>query len=365
MMAPLIEAHRGDSANAPENTLAAFERAVSLGVEWIELDVHPAKDGTLMVIHDDTVDRTTDGSGAVRGLTVDELRCLDAGAKFSPAFKGERIPQLVEVLEMVAPGAVRLNVEIKSSPRGLDVPLAVAKLFRRFGKQRDYVVSSFDLRALLDVRAIAPEIALALIGDGPEILAHAGCHRLPWIHGSHATVTREIVLGAHSLAISVNVWTVDDPGTLPFWKSVGADKVCTNCPALLLDGRRQIPATDPGSGCRTAGFIAGGKVLFVCGRNRRRSPTAEQIFKDDPRMCVRSAGTSESSKRRITEKDLAWADLVLVMEPKYAARIRSLFDPDSVPPMRSLDIPDDYEYMDPELVELLKAAVEHELSQTP
>ena len=351
-MTPLIEAHRGDSSNAPENTLAAFERAVRLGVEWIELDVHPAQDGTLMVIHDDTVDRTTDGSGAVCGLSVDELRCLDAGAKFSRAFTGEKIPRLIDVLDMLAPVATRLNVEIKSSPPGLDAPLSMATLLRRFGKQRDYVVSSFDLRALLDVRAIAPELALALIGDGPEILMQAGRHHLPWIHGSHTTVTREIVAQAHSQAISVNVWTVDDLRTLPFWKSVGVDKVCTNRPALMLGGRRQIPA-------------AGEKVLFVCGRNRRRSPTAEQIFKDDPRMCVRSAGTSESSKRRITEKDLSWADLVLVMEPKYAARIRSLFNPESLPPIRSLDIPDDYDYMDAELIELLKAAVEHELSHTP
>ena len=107
------------------------------------------------------------------------------------------------------------------------------------------------------------------------------------------------------------------------------------------------------------------KVLFVCGRNQRRSPTAERIFKDDLRMSVRSAGVSESSKRRIKENDLFWADLVLVMEPKYAARIRFQFPGESIPPMRSLDIPDDYEFMDDELVELLKTAVEHELSKTP
>jgi predicted protein tyrosine phosphatase len=86
------------------------------------------------------------------------------------------------------------------------------------------------------------------------------------------------------------------------------------------------------------------------------------MFRDDPKMSVRSAGTSDSSKRKITENDLAWADLILVMEPKYAARIRSLFP--TVPPMRSLDIPDDYEYMDPELTELLETAVDHELAET-
>jgi len=106
------------------------------------------------------------------------------------------------------------------------------------------------------------------------------------------------------------------------------------------------------------------KILFVCGRNQRRSPTAERLFRDDPRLSVRSAGVSESSKRRIKENDLFWADLVLVMEPKYAARIRFQFPAESVPPIRSLDIPDDYENMDAELIELLKTAVEHELTQT-
>jgi len=105
------------------------------------------------------------------------------------------------------------------------------------------------------------------------------------------------------------------------------------------------------------------KVLFVCGRNQRRSPTAERIFKDDPRMSVRSAGVSDSSKRRIKENDLHWADLVLVMERKYAARIRFQFPAESIPPMRSLDIPDDYEFMDDELIELLKTAVEHEVAE--
>ena len=85
----VIEAHRGDSANAPENTLSAFERALRLGVPWIELDVHPAADGTLMVIHDPTVDRTTSGSGGVCDMTAGELLRLDAGSWFAPAFAGE------------------------------------------------------------------------------------------------------------------------------------------------------------------------------------------------------------------------------------------------------------------------------------
>jgi len=229
----LLEAHRGDSGNAPENTLAAFDRALEMGVPWIELDVHPAQDGTLMVIHDDTVDRTTHGTGAVRDLSVAQLATLDAGSKFSPAFAGERIPRLVDVLERVAPTTTRLNVEIKSSPRGADVPRAVVDLLRRYGKENDYMVSSFNLRCLLDVRAIAPEIALAPIGAMPEILAWAEIHQFPWVHAHHVTVTRETVQRAHEQGRRVNVWTVDDPARFPFLRELGIDKICTNRPALM------------------------------------------------------------------------------------------------------------------------------------
>lgn len=101
------------------------------------------------------------------------------------------------------------------------------------------------------------------------------------------------------------------------------------------------------------------RILFVCGKNLRRSPTAAAIFRNHPGLEVRSAGVSEKSRHRITEADLRWADLVLVMERKHAARIRESFGTmNPLPPIRSLDIPDDYEFMDPELVELLRGALE-------
>ncbi len=121
---PAIEAHRGDSSNAPENTLAAFKAAIDLRAPWIELDVHPTRDGALVVIHDDTVERTTGAAGAVCDLGLAEIQKLDAGSWFSPRFAGERIPQLAEVFELVAPSATRLNIEIKAAPKGLSVTRA-------------------------------------------------------------------------------------------------------------------------------------------------------------------------------------------------------------------------------------------------
>lgn len=230
----IIEAHRGDSSNAPENTMAAFQRALELGAPSIELDVHPAIDGTLMVIHDDTVDRTTNGSGAVCGMTVEQLLNLDAGIKFAPKFAGEKIPVLENVFKLLEFNKTQLNIEIKASPPGMNVPVALVNLLRRFGKQRRYVVSSFDQHALLEVRAIAPEITLALIGNGPEILPPAQVHCFPWIHGYFPTVDEQLIVRAHAGGIRVNIWTMDDPARLAYWRGMNVDKICTNCPAKML-----------------------------------------------------------------------------------------------------------------------------------
>ena len=103
-------------------------------------------------------------------------------------------------------------------------------------------------------------------------------------------------------------------------------------------------------------------VLFVCGKNKRRSPTAERIFKNDPRMSVRAAGTGETSRRRLVASDLLWANVIFVMQRKYISRIKSMFKHhEFIIPIISLEITDDYKFMDPELISLLHESVEHEL----
>jgi len=150
-----------------------------------------------MVIHDDTVDRTTDGSGSVSDFTVEQLLFLDAGAKGSPEFKGERIPRFAEVLQLAANTSTLLNIEIKASPLGSGVSQAVVELLRQFGKQGEYLVSSFELEALLDVRSHCSEVTLALLGESADILPVAERHHIPWIHAEHTTVSRETIALAH------------------------------------------------------------------------------------------------------------------------------------------------------------------------
>src|SRR5438067_170423 len=111
---PILIAHRGGALEVPENTLAAFRYAISIGMSWVELDVQMSSDGALVVIHDETVDRTTDGTGAVGSLTFEELRRLDAGSWFGQQYEGEVIPMLREVLDLCIPNSVGLVIELKS-----------------------------------------------------------------------------------------------------------------------------------------------------------------------------------------------------------------------------------------------------------
>ena len=235
---PTIEAHRGDSANAPENTLAAFRRAIRLGASWIELDVHASRDGEIVVMHDANVERTTDGSGVLSDLPLAEIRALDAGAWFNPAFAGECVPLLHEVAALVRGTATRLNVEIKAGA-GARVPeqQLVSILCATPGSSR-HLVSSFSLEALLRVRAAASHMQLALIGRGSEILAAAVEHGLPWIHAHYRTVSLDLVAAAHAAGIRVNIWTLDKPELCAHYTRLGVDKICSNCPSRLLAATR-------------------------------------------------------------------------------------------------------------------------------
>lgn len=210
--------------------MTAFRQAAELGARWIELDVHATRDGVPVVIHDSRLGRTTNGSGPVCELAWEEITRLDAGGWRAPAFVGEPVPRFEDVARWAADAGVSLNTEIKARPCAEPVAL----ILRKLGKEREWVVSSFDLDTLLDVRACTPEIALALIGNGPDCLCAALEHGLPWIHCQFRTATPDVVARAHAAGIRVHVWTMDDPALYAHWARRGVDKVCTNRPGPML-----------------------------------------------------------------------------------------------------------------------------------
>lgn len=235
---PLVVAHRGDRRRRPENTLAAFDAAAAAGADMVELDVTVSRDGHLVVIHDDTLERTTDGRGPVCTRTLAELRRLDAGNRFDPRFAGERIPTLEEVLR-AASGRMAVNVEIKATtargpvdPRIVD---AVVALVRRLGAAGAVLVSSFDPALLARARRLAPEIARAVLveppADPPAALDR--CRRLDAaaLHPERSLVTADLVAASHADDRRVLPWTVDDPEEIRRLLGIGVDGVITDDPA--------------------------------------------------------------------------------------------------------------------------------------
>jgi len=232
-------AHRGASHDAPENTLAAFRLALEMGADGFELDVMLSADGHLVVIHDDTVDRTTDGSGPVRQKTLAALKALDAGARFGARFAGERIPTLQEALDLVARSRAFVNVEIKTeSLRGDGLEEKLVALIHRYGLGERLLISSFNPFALWRMRRLAPDLPLALLYAEDQcvylrdrwfaFLSHPAA-----LNPSFRMATQEHVRWAKSKGYRLYVWTVDEESEMRRLIALGVDGIITNKPDLL------------------------------------------------------------------------------------------------------------------------------------
>jgi glycerophosphoryl diester phosphodiesterase len=232
-MAFEVIAHRGASGTRPENTLVAFRRAVELGAHMIELDVQCTRDGAVVVIHDDTLDRTSDGVGPVRNQTLAELAALDAGRWFDPAYAGERIPTLDAVLRAVP---IAVNVELK--PTGDDgLERRTLEVVEAAGAMQRVVFSSFAAESLVRLRALSPSAELAVLWDHTAI---AGALRVAdgvAARALHIRTSRSAASGiaaGHAAGLAVRVWTVNTREVLAPLEAAGVDAVFTDYPERFL-----------------------------------------------------------------------------------------------------------------------------------
>lgn len=230
--APLVIAHRGSSGVAPENTMAAFRKAIEMGSDMIELDVQRSKDGHVVVFHDSTLKRTTNGSGSLSDYTLAELQQLDAGSWFSEEYKGEPIPTLAEVLEAIR-GKCAVNIEIKNLPYpDPGVEQAVVDLLRETDfPLEDVIVSSFDHYCLVRLEALEPQIRTAvLFAHYPASLAGLDTKIL---HPHWQAIRPEFTGWVREANRIVNVWTVDQPEQWAKLIESGVDGLITNHPDRL------------------------------------------------------------------------------------------------------------------------------------
>lgn len=239
---PAIIAHRGASLRAPENTLAAFELAVAQGADAIELDTKLSADGHPVVIHDATVDRTTDGRGRVRDLPLAELRRLDAGGFMADGFRGERIPTLEEVFEQFGK-RIFINVELTNynTPRDHLVE-SVSVLVRKFGLQKQILFSSFLASNLSAARRFLPEVPRGLLALNGLLGAWSRSFGFAFgkyhaLHPHLTDVTPQQIQRVHRLKRRVHVWTVNAEADMRRLFDWGADAVFTDDPQLAVRAR--------------------------------------------------------------------------------------------------------------------------------
>ncbi len=222
--------HRGASGNFPENTLSSFRAAIESGADMCELDVQMTRDGVAVVIHDETVDRTSDGHGPVAAMTLAELKRLDAGAWFDRKFAGERIPTLDEVLAAVKDRCT-LNIELKAK----NSEQQVCELMRSHRVLDTSMISSFEWELLWRAREIEPAIRIGLLASKKpqQLIAEAIARRVAAINPLFGLATPALCEQAHRNGLKVYVWTVDAPAAMRALAHNGVDGIMTNYPERL------------------------------------------------------------------------------------------------------------------------------------
>ncbi len=244
---PIVIAHRGFSAEAPENTLVAVRAAIAAGADMVEVDVTLTADGEVVVIHDDTLDRTTDGSGPVADHTLEQLLRLDAGSWFARRFRGERIPTLAQVLDEVR-GRILINVEIKPEAVGEEVEGGIAERVVKLIEERDMrnqvIVSSFEPRALQQIDEIDPEIATASLYNEElhrdmDPLAIVGAVGARTLNLSKDQVTPAIVERCRQNQVQVGVYTANRAREMRRLIRMDVDAIFTDRPDRLIEVLRE------------------------------------------------------------------------------------------------------------------------------
>ncbi|MUK87387.1 glycerophosphodiester phosphodiesterase [Ornithinibacillus sp. L9] len=239
-----IIAHRGSAGTHPENTMAAFREAERVGADGIELDVHLTKDGKLAVIHDETVDRTTNGSGHVKDFSLTELQRLDAGSSFSKQFTGERIPELADVLSWVKEKNLLVNIELKNVFY-LEYPGLEEKVLaevERFNVKGQTIISSFNHVGLNKVRELDQDIDIAILYSAKlyQPWQYAGSLGATSIHPHFYSITEDMIRTSERKGIPTRPYTINEVPLMEKLIKAGCTAIITDFPARAIEVRKRL-----------------------------------------------------------------------------------------------------------------------------
>jgi glycerophosphoryl diester phosphodiesterase len=246
-----VHGHRGAAGLAPENTLAAFGKAMELGVDALEMHLHVTRDGEVVVIHDETLDRTTDGRGSIGDLTLEEVKRWDAGGKFAPAFREERIPTLREVIELVRASGnsrIRLDLEVKfgegQEGKPEEFEERVLEVLRQTGFVERVNVISFHHPSLVKIKALEPKIRTGLLEGGQQSpqdpVGLVRQYQADYYSPRFRQVTAAVVVALHQAGIPIVPWTVNEEAEMRRLMTLGigtqaGDGIATDFPDRLLN----------------------------------------------------------------------------------------------------------------------------------
>lgn len=233
-------AHRGFSGKYPENTLLAFQKALDAGADGIEFDVHLSKDGELVIIHDELLDRTTDATGPVQSLTLRELKKLDASASYTGVYGRNEIPTLEEYFQLIEGRNILTNIEIKTGVIWYPgIEEKVLAMVDRFGRRKEVVISSFNHFSVLRMKELAPDILCGFLEESRIIGPAAYCkkHGVECWHPLCFDMTGDVVEELREQNIIINAWNVDRREEMEDMLRKGIDGAITNYPDLLNEVR--------------------------------------------------------------------------------------------------------------------------------
>jgi glycerophosphoryl diester phosphodiesterase len=230
-------AHRGASAYAPENTISAFDKAVEMKADYIEIDVQRSKDGELVLIHDTSVDRTTDGTGKVGDLTFEQLRNLDAGSWKGEQFTGEKIPTFDEILDRYH-GKIGILIELKAPELypGIEESIAEELKERNLDKPQNekIIIQSFNFESMKKMNDLLPKVPIGVLTSSkshttPQALQEFSTYA-DYFNPSYRIVDEELVNQVHSLGMKIGSWTVRSQEAADFLLDMGVDAIITDYP---------------------------------------------------------------------------------------------------------------------------------------
>ena len=230
----LITAHRGASGTAPENTILALEKAIADGADMIEFDVQPTLDGEIVLFHDNTVNRTTNGQGLLSQLSWKYLKTLDAGSWFDEDYAGERIPRLDEALD-ACKNRTLFNIEIKTNTFSQQFIETVIAILTKKKCENQTIITSFHKPSIQFIHSAFPYLKTGFISALPWWKRRSTLLTSPCTHMSiyHNNITPQLVSAAHRHNKEIHTWTVNKPHRMKKMLHVGVDSIITNFPALL------------------------------------------------------------------------------------------------------------------------------------